>query len=115
MGSLSHAEFGPDWQKGWVQEPHFQNVVIIVRGFCPTGMTVYTDQGNFALKSMLRVYVDMSHFTMIVCGRYVRLSCSDSAMLTIPGFLWSPYVIGRPYIFSCCGLFFFLLLFFFLA
>jgi len=23
--------------------------------------------------------------------------------------LWSPYVIGRPYIFSCCGLFFFLL------
>ena len=21
--------------------------------------------------------------------------------------LWSPYVIGRPYIFSCCGLFFF--------
>jgi len=29
------------------------------------------------------------------------------------GLLWSPYVIGRPYIFSCCGLF--LLLFFFLA
>jgi len=31
--------------------------------------------------------------------------------------LWSPYVIGRPYIFSCCGLFFFLLpsSFFFLA
>ena len=30
--------------------------------------------------------------------------------------LWSPYGIGRPYIFSCCGLFFFLLLsFFFLA
>ena len=30
--------------------------------------------------------------------------------------LWSPYVIGRPYIFSCCGLFFFFfLLFFFLA
>ena len=26
------------------------------------------------------------------------------------GFLWSPYVIGRPYIFSCCGLFFLLLL-----
>jgi len=26
--------------------------------------------------------------------------------------LWSPYVIGRPYIFSCCGLFFLLLLFF---
>ena len=23
--------------------------------------------------------------------------------------LWSPYVIGRPYIFTCCGLFFFLL------
>jgi len=22
-------------------------------------------------------------------------------------YLWSPYVIGRPYIFSCCGLFFF--------
>jgi len=35
---------------------------------------------------------------------------------TLPG-LWSPYVIGRPYIFSCCGLFFFLsfFLFFFLA
>ena len=30
-------------------------------------------------------------------------------------FLWSPYVIGRPYIFSCCGLFFFFLSFFFLA
>ena len=28
-------------------------------------------------------------------------------------FLWSPYVIGRPYIFSCCGLFFFLLSSFF--
>jgi len=27
-------------------------------------------------------------------------------------FLWSPYVIGRPYIFSCCGLFFFFFLFF---
>jgi len=27
--------------------------------------------------------------------------------------LWSPYVIGRRYIFSCCGLFFFLLSFFF--
>ena len=26
--------------------------------------------------------------------------------------LWSPYVIGRPYIFPCCGLFFFLLSFF---
>ena len=25
--------------------------------------------------------------------------------------LWSPYGIGRPYIFSCCGLFFFLLFF----
>ena len=25
-------------------------------------------------------------------------------------YLWSPYGIGRPYIFSCCGLFFFLLL-----
>jgi len=25
-------------------------------------------------------------------------------------FLWSPYGIGRPYIFSCCGLFFILLL-----
>ena len=24
--------------------------------------------------------------------------------------LWSPYVIGRPYIFSCCGLFFFFFL-----
>ena len=23
--------------------------------------------------------------------------------------LWSPYVLGRPYIFSCCGLFFLLL------
>jgi len=28
-------------------------------------------------------------------------------------FLWSPYVIGRPYIFSCCGLFFFFFLSFF--
>ena len=28
-------------------------------------------------------------------------------------FLWSPYVIGRPYIFSCCGLFFFFFLLFF--
>jgi len=27
--------------------------------------------------------------------------------------LWSPYGIGRQYIFSCCGLFFFLLSFFF--
>ena len=27
--------------------------------------------------------------------------------------LWSPYGIGRPYIFSCCGLFFLLLLLFF--
>jgi len=27
--------------------------------------------------------------------------------------LWSPYGIGRPYIFSCSGLFFFLLSFFF--
>ena len=26
-------------------------------------------------------------------------------------YLWSPYGIGRPYIFSCCGLFFFLLFF----
>jgi len=26
--------------------------------------------------------------------------------------LWSPYGIGRPYIFSCCGLFFFFLSFF---
>ena len=29
--------------------------------------------------------------------------------------LWSPYGIGRPYIFSCCGLFFFFFFFFFLA
>ena len=27
-------------------------------------------------------------------------------------YLWSPYVIGRPYIFSCCGLFFLLSSFF---
>jgi len=29
--------------------------------------------------------------------------------------LWSPYVIGRPYIFSCCGLFFLLSFFIFHA
>ena len=39
------------------------------------------------------------------------LTCSLVHLL-----LWSPYVIGRPYIFSCCGFFFLLLLlFFFLA
>jgi len=30
--------------------------------------------------------------------------------ITLTTCLWSPYVIGRPYIFSCCGLFFLLLL-----
>ena len=39
----------------------------------------------------------------------------DKEREAVSCFLWSPYVIGRPYIFSCCGLFFFLLLFFFLA
>ena len=32
---------------------------------------------------------------------------SNSCLFRNTSFLWSPYVIGRPYIFSCCGLFFF--------
>ena len=30
------------------------------------------------------------------------IDCATTLPLTV--FLWSPYVIGRPYIFSCCGL-----------
>ena len=35
-------------------------------------------------------------------------SCTHD--VSFSAYLWSPYVIGRPYIFSCCGLFFLLLL-----
>jgi len=37
----------------------------------------------------------------------------DIRHITDTAVLWSPYVIGRPYIFLCCGLFFFLLSSFF--
>ena len=33
-------------------------------------------------------------------------------IVTMKPFLWLPYVIGRPYIFLCCGLFVFFFLFF---
>jgi len=39
-------------------------------------------------------------------GPHSRLVCCASCMST--NCLWSPYVIGRPYIFSCCGLSFLL-------
>ena len=38
----------------------------------------------------------------------VQISTGDHHKVSIVGGmhnLWSPYVIGRPYIFSCCGLF----------
>jgi len=44
-------------------------------------------------------YFTLPHFKAVV-------------QLSQQNYLWSPYGIGRPYIFSCCGLFFF---FFFLA
>ena len=34
-------------------------------------------------------------------------------LVSVLYYLWSPYVIGRPYIFSCCFFFFFFLLLFF--
>ena len=32
-------------------------------------------------------------------------SSRDVKLCLFRAYLWSPYVIGRPYIFSCCGLF----------
>ena len=49
----------------------------------------------------------------VYCQLATIVACTTTFCLQIHYFyLWSPYGIGRPYIFSCCGLFFFLLLFF---
>jgi len=41
----------------------------------------------------------------LLCG-YVGIQPVLQCFLCV-AYLWSPYGIGRPYIFSCCGLFFF--------
>ena len=43
-------------------------------------------------------------------GPSLRWPNGLSSQQLLSSCLWSPYVIGRPYIFSCCGLFFFFLL-----
>ena len=56
--------------------------------------------------------VKMYHISLIVCAPYfVNLDNNTFQLKTL--LLWSPYGIGRPYIFSSCFLFF--LLFFLLA
>ena len=44
--------------------------------------------------------------TCLSCEDMARQSCAMVPRWRfLATFLWSPYVIGRPYIFSCCGLF----------
>jgi len=52
----------------------------------------------------LNIGLRLQHLTITVAHR------NDMCFTTchLAASLWSPYVIGRPYIFSCCGLFFLL-------
>jgi len=40
-----------------------------------------------------------------VCAFLWPPCVADADIIFLPCYLWSPYGIGRPYIFSCCGLF----------
>ena len=53
-------------------------------------------------------YVSLLYYFMLYC---LWQKCTPDKILShLHVLLWSPYGIGRPYIFSCCGLFFLLLL-----
>jgi len=52
--------------------------------------------------------------TVVITNRQTQYDAYDGEIEDswCKNYLWSPYGIGRPYIFSCCGLFFFFFLFF---
>ena len=60
------------------------------------------------IRSLIRCILFLPHVVYV----YTALNEHSNFIYGVV-ILWSPYVIGRQYIFSCCGLFFFFFFFFF--
>ena len=56
-----------------------------------------------AYKSRYILFLQTTGFVLILFFCFPKTVQPSN---TVRFLLWSPYVIGRPYIFSCCGLFF---------
>ena len=80
--------------------------------FLPCGFFFFFSSPNLS-SPRLDVYHTSSHGVALVMVALWNRADHYIFILFLSSSLWSPYVIGRPYIFSCCGLFFFFFFFFF--
>ena len=70
------------------------------------------DEGHQICRDVPDIRFRLGHFLLSGSGSGQNIACRQTVQ---PDNLWSPYVIGRPYIFSSCSFFpsfFYLLLFF---